>query len=74
MIKMNEYRLLTTRTGEGDSQEYEPEVSFNGQRIDVFPDSLRDIWAEQSLTHVKYLAKHPDLRSVEFKISRDGLK
>jgi len=36
MIKMNEYRLLTTRTGEGDSQEYVPEVSFNGQRLMFF--------------------------------------
>ena len=74
MIKMNEYRLLTTRTGEGDSQEYVPEVSFNGQRIDVFPDSLRDIWAEQSLTHVKYLAKHPNILVVDTKISVGVLK
>lgn len=63
---MDEYRLLTIRDGRNGAIEYLQEVIFNGRKVDNFPNSLRNVFAEQSLTGVKYLEKHPEIDKVEF--------
>ena len=66
----DEYRLLTTRTRNG---QFYSELTLNGGKIDQ-SNHLRDVIAEMSLSQIRYLTKLTEIDWIGFIISGKNLK